>query len=162
MVTITVTTKTTKPTLREDADIMSHDAHAPDATAADADAERTEWGRLRLITQPTRASLLSDILGHPKEAPSVREFDYLNPDVKQSTIEYHLQELVEGGVVEKITLPKGERKRDLPSTFYGLTDEGYDLLERHGLLDERPVWKAVNERLEKPSEVRAAEELERR
>ncbi|UTF53352.1 winged helix-turn-helix domain-containing protein [Natronosalvus rutilus] len=140
---------------------MSHDARAPDPSTADASAESTEWDRLRLITQPTRAALLSDILGHPKESPSVREFDYRNPDVKRSTIEYHLQELVEAGVVEKITLPAGERKRDLPSTFYGLTDEGYDLLERHGLLEEQPVWKAVDERLEKPPEIRAAEELDR-
>lgn len=136
---------------------MSRDAHPPDAVGV----EGSEWETLRLITQPTRAALISDILGHPEELPSVREFDHLNPDVKRSNIEYHLQQLVEADLVERVTLPKGERKRDLPSTFYGLTEEGYDLLERHGLLDEQPVWKAVNRRVEKPPEVREAERMDR-
>ena len=138
---------------------MSHDAHQPDVDVSDGDG--SEWEVLRLISQPTRAALLSDILGHPQELPSVREFDHLNPESKRSNIEYHLGELIEAGIVERVTLPKGERRRDLPSTFYGLTDEGYDVLERHGLLEERPVWKAVNRRVEKPPEIREAEALER-
>lgn len=56
---------------------------------------------------------------------------------------------------------KGERKRDLPSTFYGLTDEGYDLPGTHGLLDEQPVRKAVNQCVEKPAEIREAEQMAR-
>lgn len=137
---------------------------APDTNRSDANTQPTEdseWATLRLVTQPTRAALISDILGHPEELPSIREFDYLNPDTKRSNIEYHLQQLIEGGIVEKVSLPKGERARDLPSTFYGLTDDGYDLLDRHGLLEERPVWKAVNQRVEKPPEIREAEALER-
>ena len=107
------------------------------------------------------SALLSDILGHPQEMPSVREFDYLNPDVKRSNIEYHLGKLVEAGLVEKLTLPTGDRKRDLPSTFYGLTEYGRSVLDEHGLLDEQPVWKAVNQRVEKPPEIRDAEEMPR-
>lgn len=136
---------------------MSHDTHSTDAITA----EGSEWEALRLITQPTRAALISDILGHPEELPSVREFDHLNPDVKRSNIEYHLQKLIQAGLVEKVTLTKGERKRDLPSTFYGLTDDGYDFLERHGLLEEQPVWKAVNRSVEKPPEIQEAEGMER-
>lgn len=138
---------------------MSHDTHQPEMDAAATDDSK--WAVLRLITQPTRAALLSDILGHPDELPSVRELDYLNPDVKRSNIEYHLQQLVKAGIIEKITLSKGQRKRDLPSTFYGLTDDGYDLLETHGLLEEQPVWKAVNQRVEKPPEIRQAEQMDR-
>ena len=104
-------------------------------------SDDSEWGMLRLITQPTRAALLSDILGHSQELPSVRECDYLNPDVKRSNVEYHLGELIDAGIVEKVTLAKGERKRDLPSTFYGLTERGNSLLKTHGLLDEQPVWR---------------------
>ena len=138
---------------------MSRDVSQPEVNAAPPDD--SEWGMLRLITQPTRAALLSDILGHPQELPSVREFDYLNPDVKRSNIEYHLGELIDAGIVEKVTLAKGKRKRDFPSTFYGLTDKGYDLLETHGLLNEQPVWKAVNQRVEKPAEIREAEQMTR-
>lgn len=84
-------------------------------STTDATSEReSKWEVLRLISQPTRAALLSDILGHPQEMPSVREFDHLNPDVKRSNIEYHLGKLVEPGLVEKQTLPTGKRKRDLP------------------------------------------------
>jgi DNA-binding HxlR family transcriptional regulator len=115
----------------------------------------------QLITQSTRAALLSDILGHPEELPSVREFEYLNPDVKRSNIEYHLQQLVDAGIIERVSLPKGQRKRDPPSTFYGLTDNGYEFLEAHGLLEEQPVWKAVNQRVEKPPEIRQAEGMDR-
>ena len=131
-------------------------------STTDTTSERdSTWEVLRLISQPTRAALLSDILGHPQEMPSVREFDYLNPDVKRSNIEYHLGKLVEAGLVEKLTLPTGDRKRDLPSTFYGLTEYGRSVLDGHGLLDEQPVWKAVNQRVEKPPEIRDAEEMPR-
>lgn len=130
---------------------------APDV----ADEQESRWAVLRLISQPTRAALLSDILGHPKEMPSVREFDHLNPDVKRSNIEYHLGKLVDADLVEKRSLPTGERERDLPSTFYGLTEYGRSVLDEHGLLDEQPVWKAVNQRVEKPPEIRDAERMAR-
>ncbi|WP_331232243.1 winged helix-turn-helix domain-containing protein [Natronorarus salvus] len=138
---------------------MSQDTRHSDTEAATD--HQSEWEVLRLISQPTRAALLSDILGHPQELPSVREFDYFNPDVKRSNIEYHLNKLVEANIVEKQSLPPGERKRDLPSTFYGLTDEGWSILEKHGLTDEQPVWKAVNERVEKPPEIQEIEQMKR-
>lgn len=138
---------------------MSQDT-SPSTTDTTSEPDST-WAVLRLISQPTRAALLSDILGHPQEMPSVREFDYLNPDVKRSNIEYHLGKLIDAELVEKHTLPTGDRKRDLPSTFYGLTEYGRSILDEHGLLDEQPVWKAVNQRVEKPSEIREAEEMPR-
>ncbi len=39
------------------------------------------WTALKLITQDTRASLLSDIVGHPKGLPSVPELEYTNPSI---------------------------------------------------------------------------------
>lgn len=116
---------------------------------------------LHEITTSPRPSLISDILGHPKGAPSMREFEHYNPSYKRNTIQYHLDRLVEAGVVEKVRLPAGERKRDLPSTFYRLTDEGRDLLDRHNLLEEESAWQAIYENVEKPPEIEAAEEMDR-
>lgn len=116
---------------------------------------------LHEITTAPRPSLISDILGHPKGAPSMREFEHYNPSYKRNTIQYHLDRLVEVGIVEKRTLPTGERTRDLPSTFYALTEEGRDLLARHNLLAEETAWKAIYENVEKPPEVQRAEEMDR-
>lgn len=116
---------------------------------------------LNEITTSPRPSLISDILGHPKGSPSMREFEHYNPSYKRNTIQYHLDRLIEIGVVEKLTLPAGQRKRDLPSTFYGLTDDGRDLLARHNLLDEEVAWQAIYANVEKSPEVRAAEEMDR-
>lgn len=116
---------------------------------------------LHEITTSPRPSLIADILGHPEGAPSMREFEYYNPSYERNTIQYHLDRLIEIGVVEKATLPAGRRKRDLPSTFYRLTDEGRTLLDRHNLLEEETAWTAIYENVEKPPEVEAAEEMDR-
>lgn len=91
---------------------------APDTNRSDANTQPTEGSEratLRLVTQPTRAAVISDIFGHPEELPSIREFDYLNPDTKRSNIEHHLQQLIEAGIVEKVSIPKGERALERPS-----------------------------------------------
>lgn len=116
---------------------------------------------LHEITTSPRPSLLSDILGHPKGAPSMREFVHYNPSYKRNTIQYHLNQLIDAGVVEKIELPAGQRKRDLPSTFYRLTDDGRTLLARHNLLEEETAWAAIYENVEKPPEIEAAEAMDR-
>jgi DNA-binding HxlR family transcriptional regulator len=116
---------------------------------------------LHEITTSPRPSLISDILGHSKGAPSMREFEHYNPSYKRNTIQYHLNRLIEVGVVEKVALPPGQRKRDLPSTFYRLTGEGRTLLDRHNLLEEESAWTAIYENVEKPPEIEAAEEMDR-
>lgn len=116
---------------------------------------------LHEITTSPRPSLISDILGHPEGAPSMREFEHYNPSYKRNTIQYHLNRLIEVGVVEKVALPPGQRKRDLPSTFYRLTDEGRALLDHHNLLEEETAWTAIYENVEKPPGIEAAEEMDR-
>ena len=116
---------------------------------------------LHEITTSPRPSLLSDILGHPKGAPSMREFGHYNPSYKRNAIQYHLNQLIDAGVVEKIELPAGQRKRDLPSTFYRLTADGRTLLARHNLLEEEAAWEAIYENVEKPPEIEVAEKMDR-
>ena len=130
-------------------------------TADDRQGVLENADTLHEITTSPRPSLLADILGHPDGAPSMREFEHYNPSYKRNTIQYHLNRLVEVGVVEKVTLPAGQRKRDLPSTFYRLTDEGRTLLDHHNLLEEEIAWTAIYENVEKPPEITAAEEMDR-
>ena len=92
---------------------------------------------------------------------SMREFGYYNPSLKRNTIQYHLNQLVELGIVEKHKLPKGERKRDLPSTFYALSEEGRRFLDRHNLLAEETVWQEIHENVEKTPEIRKIESMPR-
>lgn len=72
----------------------------------------------------------------------------------------HLQKLVAAGVVGKATLPTGERSRDLPYTFYYVTDEGRDLFDRNDIFDES-VWREQYEKMEKTPEIEAIEAIDR-
>ena len=62
----------------------------------------------------------------------------MNPPVERTTIQDHLQRLV-----ETVEVPVGERNRDLPHVFYALTESGRQLLDEHGLLDEEDAWKDI-------------------
>lgn len=89
---------------------------------------------IRLIAQETRLTLIQNVLGHPWMMPSLQEFSEYNPKWSKGTISGHLDKLVDGGVLMRVYLPQGERQRDRPSTYYTLTDQGYELLDRHRLL----------------------------
>jgi ribosomal protein S14/DNA-binding HxlR family transcriptional regulator len=127
--------------------------------AAD-DSTLDEWEALRTVTQETRAGILADIVGHPKGMASVRELDHSNPRVERSAIEEHLRTLVNAGVVAKEQLPVGERSRDLPYTFYRVTDAARDLFDRNRIFD-RETWRDQYARVEKPDDVVAAEKADR-
>lgn len=118
------------------------------------------WTALRAITQETRASLLADVVGHPEGLISVPELDYLNPGVERSAISEHLARLVEAGVLAKAEIPVGERSRDLPHTFYHVTDEGRDLFDRNGIFDPE-VWREQYARVEKTDELERIEAMDR-
>lgn len=107
--------------------------------------------------QQSRAKLLQQILAYPEESLSAAELDYRNPGLESSTIQYHLRKLEEAGVVEKLKLPKGERMRDLPSTFWTVTERGRRLLRQAGLHEEIGHWRDLNERMERTPEIREIE-----
>jgi len=118
------------------------------------------WDALRLVTQSTRASLVADVVGHPKGSITVAELDYRNPGVGRSAIAEHLRKLVDAGVLEKRELPPGERRRDLPYTFYSLTEEARALFDRSGIFD-RGTWRSQYAKVEKTPEVERIESMER-
>lgn len=127
---------------------------------ADGSDEFDAFTALKVSTQDTRASILADIVGHPVGMPSARELEHTNPGVSRSTIDEHLQTLVDAGVVAREKLPPGERARDLPYTFYRLTPEARELFDRNDIFD-RDVWREQYERVEKTDDVLAAENAPR-
>lgn len=119
------------------------------------DGGLNDMQKLNLITQATRASLVQDIIGHPEEMPSAKELKYMNPSKSRATILEHLDKLMDAGIVERVELSDDQhRARDLPSTFYQLSDEGWSLLEDHNVLvSRRDEIKDEYERVEKTDEI---------
>jgi len=130
----------------------------PDAAAGGVDRERE---RLRVVTQETRFALLQDVLGHPRELPTLKELDYVNPSKSDSTIRGHLDALVEAGVVERVELQSERRRRDLPHVFYGITAEGREFLDRHGLLRASETLREVYDAVERTDEIQRYEDAPR-
>lgn len=131
-------------------------------TVGEVDAEQSnEWESLRLILQDSRAKLLLQILAHPQRMPSAPELDYRNPSMEASTVQYHLRKLGDAGIIEKVKLPKGERTRDLPSTFFRVTEKGERLLKQAHLYEEVETWREVYERMERTPEIREIESMPR-
>lgn len=129
-----------------------------DAPPAAIERERQ---RLDVVTQETRFALLQDLLGHPEGLASLKELDYVNPSKSRSTIHGHLQTLIEAGVVEAATLPEDRRSRDLPYTFYGVTEDGRAFLDRHGLLRAEETLREIYARVEKTDEIERYERAPR-
>lgn len=125
----------------------------PDTTDAIDSTVENQRQRLNVITQETRFVLIQNILSHPKQLPTLKELSYVNPSKSKSTIREHLDVLIEHGIVEECTLPKEERKRDLPWHFYGLTDVGRDLLEEMELLGAEGTLQNMYEMLETTDEI---------
>ena len=121
-----------------------------DQTPADIDRIRE---RLNVVTQETRFSLLQDVIGHPSQLPTLKELDYVNPSKSQTTIRQHLQQLVDVGIVEEVTLPKDRRRNDLPYKFYGISEGGRKFLDEHGLLRAEETLQTVYERVEKTEQI---------
>jgi DNA-binding MarR family transcriptional regulator len=85
-------------------------------------------------TQQTRFSLISDILAHPQQLPSMYELEELNPSVSDATVYKHIQKLIDAGIVTEVALDDDQRRQGYPWKFYGLTEDGRELLETHNLL----------------------------
>ncbi|MDZ5810506.1 ArsR family transcriptional regulator [Halorubrum sp. AD140] len=127
------------------------------ATTSD---EFDTWLALRKATDRTRANLIADIVGHPKGAPSVRELDYMNPDLGEDAIRRHLSVLQDVGVIEETVVKPGNRVRGYPYKFYLLTDHARALFDRNDLF---PVdaWRRQYARVEKSGEITELEEMPR-
>ena len=130
----------------------------PDQSPSEFDSVR---GRLNVVTQETRFSLVQDILGHPSGLPTLKELDYVNPNKSQTTIRQHLQRLVDAGIVEEVLLPEDRRRNDLPYKFYGLSEFGRQFLEEHKLLRAEETLREIYDRVEKTAQIERYENAPR-
>ncbi|MEZ3143578.1 hypothetical protein [Halobaculum sp. MBLA0143] len=112
------------------------------------------------LTQETRYLILQYVLAHPENLPSLDELDHAIPKGK-STIHEHLGKLRERDVVDSYEVDAEDRSRDLPSTFYGLTEYGIYLLEEFDLLQGKPALQAMYANMEKPERIRRYEDAPR-
>lgn len=145
-----------------------------DSDGDDGDLDREEHGgseafdnaetaeKLHIATQSTRRKLLLNIVSHPKQAPSVNELMFQNPSMSRSAVDKHLGELQDKGLVEKVSLEKGKRQRDLPHNFWIIPDPSREFLEKHELIpaDPRPLQGAYA-RVKKPDKIQRYENAER-
>lgn len=139
---------------KESADVRGGEAMDPDLP----DADRID--RLRAVLDETRLRLLQQILAHDTGALSVEELDYRNADVAERTIDYHLRQLDEEGVVERTKVDGG--RNDLPNTYWAVTPTGVDLLEQLGFYEEVAVLSAADDALERTDRIREIEAYDRR
>ena len=117
--------------------------------------------KLHIMTQKTRFTLIQTILGHPKQLPSVPEIAHLNPNKSKGTVYQHLSHLSENDIVDKHTVPTGERERDLPHKFYGITDEAREILSQHHLLESKEKLHSIYQRAEKSERIKRFEQAPR-
>lgn len=118
------------------------------------------WQALQAATDRTRANLVADIVGHPHDGITVEELDYMNPDLSDDSIRRHLTTLQGAGVVTERALDPGERHRDYPYKFYGITDEARALFDRNGLFPET-AWTRQYRAVEKTPRIRDVEQMPR-
>lgn len=147
--------------------MAEHQPTAARTTHEDGDVpERDAETRRRLLhvaTEDVAHDLLVDVAGHPEGTPSEKELDWMNPDVSRRTIGRRLAELVEAGVLERLSYEPGEQPAEAESnvrTFYRFTQQARRLFDDVGLFDPE-VWRPVYARVEKPGDVQAAEEAPR-
>ncbi|PSQ46660.1 transcriptional regulator [Halobacteriales archaeon SW_6_65_15] len=131
--------------------------------APERDSAETRRRLLHVATEDVAHDLLIDVAGHPEGAPSEKELDWMNPDVSRRTIGRRLAELVDADVLEKLSYEPGQQPDDAESnvrTFYRFTTRARELFDDVGLFDP-DAWRPVYARVEKPDDVRAAENAPR-
>ena len=132
----------------------------PTAETRAADSGFDTWRALQEATDTKRANLIADIVGHPHDSITVEELDYMNPDLSDDAIRRHLDTLQGAGVVAERALDPGERHRDYPYKFYGVTDEARALFDRNGLFPEE-AWTRQYRAVERTPRIRDVEEMPR-
>jgi hypothetical protein len=79
--------------------------------------------------------------------------------VNQGTPQYHIDTLVERGILTKLDAP--ENKHDLPSVFYAGSQRSVELLKQVDLYDEIVVWNQVYSQVPTPADLEKIEKVER-
>ncbi|ELZ21084.1 hypothetical protein C475_19038 [Halosimplex carlsbadense 2-9-1] len=126
---------------------------------ADAVPTEDELEDFRTLLDRTRLIIVQQTLAHDSGVLCRAELAARNPDVNESTLQYHLDTLVVRGLLTKET--PSETKRDLPSVFYAVSKRGIDLLKQLNLHDEIAVWNDLYSSISTPDELRQIEAMDR-
>jgi predicted transcriptional regulator len=120
-----------------------------------------EQQRMReLLSQETRHLILQLILGHPAHLSSLAELDYMIPK-NQAAILDQLEILQEAGILDVYVHEPNVSTRNLPSKFWGPTEDGVEILYEHNFLRGVPVARAVYEETKKSERVQRHEDAPR-
>lgn len=119
---------------------------------------------LRYVLQPTRLRLLQQILATDWGSLSPTELSFRNPDISESTIRDHLREMTnrDRPTTAKLTVESGQRERNVPRTFYAVTEYGIELLEAVGMYDGISLLYQLYENVERPAEIARIEQFDHR
>lgn len=116
----------------------------------------TDWiEQMRAVLNETRLGLVQQLLAADSGALSVEELSYRNPDLKDGTIDYHLRELADEGVVTK--LKADDPVNDLPNTYWAVTETGVELLKPLGFYSEIAVLAEADTALDRTSRIKQIE-----
>lgn len=118
---------------------------------------------LHAATEAVAHEILIDVAGHPEGAPSGKELNWMNTDVSRRTITRRLDDLVDAGVLSRLTYEQDELPVGAESTvrtFYRITDSARKLFDEVGMFDPA-VWRPVYARVEKSEDIKAAEAVPR-
>jgi|GEM_PF-2416940 len=121
-------------------------------------------GDIQFALQEVRTLLLQQILTADTGLLSVAELVYRNrgeDDINEENIRYHLREMDERDIVSKEKVPSGRRVRDLPTTFFRVTDYGEAILEQANLLAESELWAEMYEQMGRTERIDRIEQLKR-
>jgi len=86
-----------------------------DDSLGDSD-ETTPRELVHFVTQQTRFALISNILQHPDQLPSMYELEELNPSVSDATVYKHIQKLIDAGIVREVASTMISAGRDIPGS----------------------------------------------
>lgn len=139
---------------------MYPETEHPAPEEAQGGASFDSWAALQKATDPKRANLIADIVGHPEGAPSVKELDYMNPGLEEDAIRRHLSILRVVDVVEELVVEPGDRIRGFPYKFYTLTEAARALFD-HNDLFPAGAWRRQYARVQKSGEIRELEAMPR-
>lgn len=142
------TSKDDDGTVESNVETSIEESSVQESSDEKTERQRQQWS---LVKQQVPFVLTLNIVSHPEQLPSLTELNYVNPRYTETTIKEHLQELIDYGIVEVRTLPEETRTSDLPWKFYGLTNDGYELLEERKMLRGEQTLQDMFQQLEKTS-----------
>jgi len=121
----------------------------------DARNEQQFFAVAEALAAVSRRDIVADIVAHPAGLPSMKELEFTT-GLHRTTINGHLEALIEAGLVEVVEIPVGERTKGQPRKFYGITETAREFFDRNNVFVE-DHWQELYDRIDKPDEIKQAE-----